>query len=72
MCSFESLLKIVEERFAIVAMTARDTSAGDMIGAFNFNQLPRRPIVLAPTTAGSPFPCPLNRARHELERLSHP
>jgi phospholipase C len=70
--SFESWLKIVEERFAVVPMTARDTSASDMIDAFNFNQPPRRPIILAPTTAGSPFPCPLNRARRELERLPHP
>ncbi len=57
--SFESWLKIVEERFGVKPMTARDTMAGDMLGAFDFNQEPRPPVILNATREGSPYPQPL-------------
>ena len=44
--SFESWLKIVEERFDVHPMTARDTHANDMLNAFDFTQVPRSPVVL--------------------------
>ena len=52
--SFESWLRIVEERFGIIPMTARDNVANDMSDAFDFTQQPRPPLVLNP--AGSPYP----------------
>ncbi len=54
--SFESWLKIVEERFGIASMTARDNDALDMIDSFDFSQQPRQPIALETTTTGSPYP----------------
>jgi phospholipase C len=57
--SFESWLKIIEERFGIQPMTARDTSAGDMLQAFDFNQKPRLPLILGATREGSAYPQPL-------------
>jgi phospholipase C len=55
--SFESWLKIVEERFDIHPLTARDTKALDMLDAFDFTQQPRPPVILAPQ--GSIYPQPL-------------
>jgi uncharacterized protein (TIGR03437 family) len=52
--SFESWLRIVEERFGIVPMTARDNMANDMTDAFDFTQQPRAPVLLNPS--GSPYP----------------
>jgi len=52
--SFESWLRIVEERFGVIPMTARDNSANDMSDAFDFTQQPRPPVIL--DGAGSPFP----------------
>lgn len=57
--SFESWLKTVEERFGVKSMTARDTMAGDMLGAFDFNQQPRPPVILNATREGSLYPQPL-------------
>ncbi|MGA9100131.1 MAG: alkaline phosphatase family protein [Methanotrichaceae archaeon] len=57
--SFESWLKIVEERFGVKPLTARDTMAGDMLEAFDFNQKPRPPVILSATREGSPYPQPL-------------
>jgi len=54
--SFESWLKIVEERFGVNSMTARDNTANDMIDAFDFTQSPRPPLPLSPTVKGSPYP----------------
>ncbi len=54
--SFESWLKLVEERYGVAPMTARDRSAYDLIDAFDFTQKPRSPVPLAPTTQGSPYP----------------
>ena len=57
--SFESWLKIVENRFDVQPMTARDTNALDMIDAFDFNQKPRAPILLSSTLKGSTYPQPM-------------
>jgi len=54
--SFESWLKMIEERFQVNSMTARDNAANDMMDAFDFTQSPRAPVLLAATTAGSPYP----------------
>ena len=54
--SFESWLKIVEERFGVNSMTARDNNANDMIDAFDFTQSPRAPVLLSATTTGSSYP----------------
>ena len=62
--SFESWLKIVEERFGVVPMTARDQGAGDMLEAFDFAQVPRSPLLLPATTQGSPYPQPLQTIQH--------
>jgi phospholipase C len=57
--SFESWLRIVEERFGVKSLTARDANAKDMLAAFDFTQQPREPAVLAATRTGSPYPQPL-------------
>jgi phospholipase C len=60
--SFESWLRIVEERFGVTPMTARDTNAMDMLDAFDFEQQPRPPVVLDPS--GSLYPQPLQAIKH--------
>jgi uncharacterized protein (TIGR03437 family) len=52
--SFESWLRIVEERFGVQPMTARDNTANDMIDAFDFTQQPRPPEVM--NVNGSAYP----------------
>jgi phospholipase C len=59
--SFESWLKIVEERFGVSPITARDTYAADMIDSFDFTQQPRAPIILSPARTGSAYPQPLQK-----------
>ena len=56
--SFESWLRIVEERFGAESMTARDAGADDMLDAFDFTQAPRPPLQLAATKRGSSYPLP--------------
>jgi len=58
--SFESWLKIVEERFGVEPMTARDMNASDMLGAFDFTQKPRAPIIIEPNGT-TPYPAPLQK-----------
>jgi phospholipase C len=62
--SFESWLRIVEERFGVTPMTTRDNAALDMIDAFDFTQQPRAPLPLATTASGSPYPQPLQTIVH--------
>ncbi len=62
--SFDSWLKLVEERFGVAPMTARDKEADDMINSFDFTQKPRQPILLTPTTQGSSYPQPLQTIHH--------
>ena len=62
--SFESWLRIVEERYDVHPMTARDTSAADMLDSFDFNQQPRLPVVLSASRMGSPYPYPLQTIQY--------
>jgi phospholipase C len=62
--SFESWLKIVEERFGIASMTARDKDALDMINSFDFSQKPRAPVLLSSAPEGSPYPQILQTIEH--------
>ena len=55
--SFESWLRIVEERFGIAPMTARDNNTPDMLDAFDFTQAPRAPLPL--DVHGTPYPAPV-------------
>jgi phospholipase C len=43
---FSSLLKLVEERFNLPALTARDRDANDMLDALDFTQAPLDPLIL--------------------------
>ena len=52
--SFESWLRLVEERFGFTPMTGRDNTANDMADAFDFTQQPRPPLVMDPN--GAPYP----------------
>ncbi len=61
--SFESWLKIVEERFDVNPMTARDTNATDMLSAFDFTQKPRLPYILKPN-GDTAYPAPLQKISH--------
>ena len=45
---FSSVLKFIEERFGLPALSERDANANDMTDSFNFNQKPLAPIVLTP------------------------
>jgi phospholipase C len=54
--SFDSWLKIVEERFGVQPMTARDKYADDMLNSFDFTQQPRPPVLLSATAGGSAYP----------------
>ena len=67
--SFESWLRIVEERFGVVPMTERDSTASDMLDAFDFTQAPRSPVLLAPTLQGSHYPDESFRVQRHLARL---
>jgi phospholipase C len=62
--SFESWLKIVEERFGVPSMTARDRDAQDMMNSFDFTQQPRLPVILSATSEGSTYPQPLQVINH--------
>lgn len=62
--SFDSWLKIVEERFGIEPMTQRDKYADAMLNSFDFTQQPRPPVLLSATPEGSPYPQPLQVIQH--------
>jgi len=62
--SFDSWLRIVEERFGLRPMTHRDRNALDMIDSFDFSQRPRPPAVLSPTLEGSSYPQPPQSIEH--------
>jgi phospholipase C len=48
---FESMLKLIEWRFNLPALTDRDNHANNLLNAFNFNQKPNPPHIV-PLTAG--------------------
>lgn len=56
---FSSVLKFVETRFGLPALTSRDANANDMTDSFNFNQTPLSKLVLpqreCPLIANSVF-----------------
>lgn len=52
--SFESWLRLIEERFGVVPMTARDHAANDTTDAFDFTQQPRPPVWM--NAGGSSYP----------------
>lgn len=43
-----SVLKFVETRYQLPALTTRDRQASDMIDSFSFNQQPQSPLILQP------------------------
>jgi phospholipase C len=43
---FSSLLKFAEVRFRLPPLTERDSTAGDMLDSFDFNQRPLPPLIL--------------------------
>jgi phospholipase C len=43
---FSSVLKFIEERFQLPALTNRDANANDITDAFNFSQTPLQPLIL--------------------------
>ncbi|MBI3849504.1 MAG: alkaline phosphatase family protein [Verrucomicrobia bacterium] len=62
--AFESWLRLVEERFGLKPMMARDENADDMIDCFDFTQQPRPPVLLSATRQGSSYPQPLQKIEH--------
>ncbi len=62
--SFDSWLRLVELRFGVASMTGRDAGADPMLDGFDFAQEPRLPVILLPTTTGSPYPQPPQTIRH--------
>jgi len=66
--SFESWLRVVEERFGVIPMTGRDNTALDMTDAFDFTQQPRPGVMLNP--AGSPYPPALQGLTHPAGALA--
>jgi len=53
---FSSVLKFIEERFGLQALSTRDANANDITDSFNFNQNPLPPLILNTRT------CPLTSA----------
>jgi phospholipase C len=50
---FASVLRLVEERFDLAALTDRDANATSLVGAFDFTQTPRPPLILKTRTCPS-------------------
>ena len=65
--SFESWLRIIEERFGVTPMTRRDNTANDMIDAFDFTEEPRPPVLL--NSSGSPYPPAAQQLSHSAGTL---
>jgi phospholipase C len=43
---FSSVLKFIEERFDLDPLTERDQDANDLVDSFDFDRLPRKPLLL--------------------------
>ncbi|HEV2176293.1 MAG TPA: choice-of-anchor D domain-containing protein [Terriglobia bacterium] len=67
---FSSFLKLVEERFGLPALTARDAQANDMLDSFNFNQTPLPPLTLIPRTCSPAGSTLLNFTPTEVSKPS--
>jgi phospholipase C len=50
---FSSVLKFVEHRFGLAALTSRDALAHNLLDAFDFDQHPLPPLVLQPRDCGA-------------------
>jgi phospholipase C len=68
---FTSVLKLIEERFALRHLTARDDRADDMRDVFNFNQSPTPPLII-PVPANLPAPTVVFPASYCSYRPSWP
>jgi len=66
--SFESWLRLIEERFGVNPMTGRDNTANDMTDAFDFTQQPRSAVLMNPS--GSPYPLTLQSVAHTTGTLA--
>jgi len=53
---FASTLKLIETVFHLPSLGTRDVKAEDLLEAFNFNQQPRRPLVLPGAFVPNQFP----------------
>ena len=60
---FSSVLKFIEERFQLPALTNRDANANDITDAFNFSQTPLSPLTLQPRA------CPVLSTAHLAEGI---
>jgi len=58
---FSSVLKFIEERFDLDALTVRDQDAADLVDAFDFKHGPRAPVILQPRT------CPAGASTTAIE-----
>lgn len=47
---FTSVLRFIEKRFGLPALTDRDRNANDLLAAFDFDQAPRGPGLILPTS----------------------
>jgi phospholipase C len=45
-----SVLKFIETRYGLKALTSRDAAANNMLDSFNFAQAPQAPLLLQPRT----------------------
>ncbi len=45
---FSSMLRFAEDQLGLARMTDRDKGANNMMGAFDFTQTPRKPVILQP------------------------
>jgi phospholipase C len=43
---FSSILQLIENRFRLKALTARDVSANSLLDVFDFSQPPAPPLIL--------------------------
>ena len=62
---FSSVLKFIEERFDLDPLTERDQDANDLIDSFDFDHLPREPLLLQART------CPGATADIKLDPQYH-
>jgi len=66
---FSSVLKFIEERFNLPALTNRDAVANDMLDSFDFSQSPRPPLMLTPRTCSPASTTTLNFPK---QQVGHP
>jgi phospholipase C len=57
-----SLLRFIEDNYGLSSLTARDAQAQSILGAFDFSQPPRPPVIVAMTRPAPPEPEPRRAA----------